>query len=375
VSPCGIKSLFRACRRFLPSFLAAGRKTLLGYAPNHHFSGGSLQFRVVFLPVIHMFGMPIREIAVNKPVETGSLSESIPAGSSGAPAPGARLAGLLLLLTTSVGWGLNWPVTKRLLAELPPLTLRGGSGLIGAVLIAGIAVAFKQRLKVPEGQWPRLIVLSILNVTSWMALMGLALVWLPASEAAVLAYTMPVWASVLAWPILGERISITKIIALLMALAGLVALMGGSGISASMERLPGIVLALVGAFAFALGTVIAKRKPLSLPPLAAAAWQVGIGCLPVAIAGMMVETTHIEALSPLGWVLLAYSVLMQFCVAYVCWFAALERLPASIAAIGTTLVPVIGVVASAATLGEPLGPGQIAALVFIIAGVMLATRS
>jgi drug/metabolite transporter (DMT)-like permease len=74
-------------------------------------------------------------------------------------------------------------------------------------------------------------------------------------------------------------------------------------------------------------------------------------------------------------VLLAYSVLMQFCVAYVCWFAALERLPASIAAIGTTLVPVIGVVASAATLGEPLGPGQIAALVFIIAGVMLATRS
>jgi drug/metabolite transporter (DMT)-like permease len=330
---------------------------------------------MVFLPVIHMLATPIRETAVNKPVETGSLSESIPAGSSGAPAPGARLAGLLLLLTTSVGWGLNWPVTKRLLAELPPLTLRGGSGLIGAVLIAGIAVAFKQRLKVPEGQWPRLIVLSILNVTSWMALMGLALVWLPASEAAVLAYTMPVWASVLAWPILGERISITKIIALLMALAGLVALMGGSGISASMERLPGIVLALVGAFAFALGTVIAKRKPLSLPPLAAAAWQVGIGCLPVAIAGKMVETTHIEAQSPLGGVLLAYSVLMQFGVAYVCWFAALERLPASIAAIGTTLVPVIGVVASAATLGEPLGPGQIAALVFIIAGVMLATRS
>ncbi|WP_458761134.1 DMT family transporter [Afipia sp. TerB] len=312
---------------------------------------------------------------MNKPVEAGSLSDSIPAGSSGAPAPGARLAGLLLLLTTSVGWGLNWPVTKRLLAELPPLTLRGGSGLIGAVLIAGIAVAFKQRLKVQGDQWARLVLLSVLNVTSWMALMGLALVWLPASEAAVLAYTMPVWASVLAWPILGERISIKKVIALLMALAGLVALMGGSGVSASMEKLPGVVLALVGAFAFALGTVIAKRKPLSLPPLAAAAWQVGIGCLPVAVAGMIFETTHIAALSPLGWALFAYSVLMQFCVAYVCWFAALERLPASIAAIGTTLVPVIGVVASAAALGEPLGPGQIAALVFIIAGVMLATRS
>ncbi|WP_082512440.1 DMT family transporter [Afipia sp. Root123D2] len=312
---------------------------------------------------------------LNKPVEAGSLAESISTVSSGAPAPRSRLPGLLFLLTTSVGWGLNWPVTKRLLDELPPLSLRGGTGVIGAFLIAGIAVAFKQKLKVPPGQWPRLIMLSVLNVTSWMALMGLALVWLPASEAAVLAYTMPVWASVLAWPILGERISLVRVIALLMALAGLVALMGGSGIAASMEKLPGIVLALVGAFAFALGTVIAKRAPLSLPPLAAAAWQVGIGCLPVAIAGLIFESPHISALTPLGWWLFAYSVLMQFCVAYVCWFAALERLPASVAAIGTTLVPVIGVVASAITLGEPLGPGQIAALVFIIAGVMLATRS
>ena len=329
---------------------------------------------MVFLPVIHMLWV-IGEGAVNKPVEARSLSESIPAAATGSPAPGSRLAGVLLLLATSVGWGLNWPVTKRLLAELPPLTLRGGSGLIGAVLIAGVAIAFKQKLRVPRDQWGRLVVLAILNVTSWMALMGLALLWLPASEAAVLAYTMPVWASVLAWPILGERISLLKVVALLMALAGLVALMGDSGVSASMEKLPGIILALVGAFAFALGTVIAKRKPLSLPPLTAAAWQVGIGCLPVAIAGLMVETTHIETLSSLGWVLFAYSILVQFCIAYVCWFAALERLPASVAAIGTTLVPVIGVVASAVALGEPLGPGQIAALVFIIAGVMLATRS
>ena len=58
-----------------------------------------------------------------------------------------------------------------------------------------------------------------------------------------------------------------------------------------------------------------------------------------------------------------------------CWFAALARLPASVAAIGTMAVPVIGVVASAIALGEPLGPTQIVALVFTLAGVVLATRS
>ena len=46
---------------------------------------------------------------------------------------------------------------------------------------------------------------ALLNVTGWMVLMGLALLWLPASEAALIAYTMPVWASLLAWPVLGER--------------------------------------------------------------------------------------------------------------------------------------------------------------------------
>jgi drug/metabolite transporter (DMT)-like permease len=66
---------------------------------------------------------------------------------------------------------------------------------------------------------------------------------------------------------------------------------------------------------------------------------------------------------------------VQFCVGYVCWFAALARLPASVAAIGTMVVPVIGVVASALVLHEPLGIGQIAALLFTLSGVVLATRS
>ena len=80
-------------------------------------------------------------------------------------------------------------------------------------------------------------------------------------------------------------------------------------------------------------------------------------------------------LNTFGWWLIAYMVLIQFCLAYVCWFAALARLPASVAAIGTMAVPVIGVAVSALALHEPLGLGQIAALIFTLAGVALAARS
>jgi drug/metabolite transporter (DMT)-like permease len=292
---------------------------------------------------------------------------------------GARVsitpAGLMFLAITSVGWGFNWPVTKYLLSELPPLTLRGTTGVVGAGLLAALALLRGQSLRVPRELWPRLVMAAVLNVGCWMVLMGLALLWLPASEAALIAYTMPIWASMLAWPILGERPNLLRVISLVMAFAGLAAIMGGNGFTASMTKLPGIIMALGGALGFALGTVLAKKLPLHLPPLSAAAWQIGIGCLPVAIVGLLIEKTDVAGLSQLGWILIVYSTVIQFCVAYVSWFAALARLPASVAAIGTMAVPVIGVVASALALHEPLGPGQIAALVFTLAGVALAARS
>jgi drug/metabolite transporter (DMT)-like permease len=293
------------------------------------------------------------------------------------PTARARIApaGLLFLAITSVGWGFNWPVTKYLLGELPPLTLRGVTGVIGALLLAAFALMRSQSLAVTEGQWPRLVMAAVLNVTGWMVLMGLALLWLPASEAALIAYTMPVWASMLAWPVLGERPTLLRTISLVMAFAGLASIMGGNGFVASVEKLPGILMALTGAIGFALGTVLAKKLPIKLPPITAAAWQIGIGCFPVAVVGLAIETTHLERVTQLGWALLFYSTVIQFCVAYVSWFAALARLPASVAAIGTMAVPVIGVVASAIALGEPLGPGQIAALVLTLAAVVLATRS
>jgi drug/metabolite transporter (DMT)-like permease len=284
-------------------------------------------------------------------------------------------AGLLFLAITSIGWGFNWPITKYLLSLLPPLTLRGTTGVVGACLLALLAVWRRQNLHVPRELWPRLVLAAFLNVGCWMVMMGFALLWLPASEAALIAYTMPVWASILAWPILGERPNLLRVISLVMAFAGVSAILGGNGFAASLAKLPGILLALGGAFGFAVGAVLAKKLPINLPPVSAAAWQIGIGCLPVALAGLLIENASVAGFSDYDWLLLSYATVVQFCVAYVCWFAALARLPASVAAIGTMAVPVIGVVASALALHEPLGIGQIAALVFTLAGVALATQS
>src|ERR1700716_3578793 len=168
--------------------------------------------------------------------------------------PGARAhitpAGLMFLAITSVGWGFNWPVTKYLLSDRPPLPMRGTTGGAGGSLLALLAILRGQSLRVPREMWPRLVLAAFLNVACWMTLMGLARLWLPAGEAALIAYTMPVWASMLAWPILGERPNLLRVVSLVMALAGLASIMGGNGFAASMEKLPGIIMALCGSLGF-----------------------------------------------------------------------------------------------------------------------------
>lgn len=287
----------------------------------------------------------------------------------------AAPTGFIFLGIVSLGAGINWPVQKLLLAEWPPMAARGLSGLVGAAVLAVIALAVRQSMRLPQGMGLRVIGSAFLNITSWVIMMGYALTILPASEAAIIAYTMPVWTALLAWPVLGERLTVLRVVAMAMAFAGIVALLGGSPPQASAGKLPGYALALATAFTYALGTVFLKRFPIAMPAIASASWQLAAGCLPVAVLGLVIERPDIALLTVVGWSALAYNAIIQQSLGFVCWLAALSRLPASVAAIGTLLVPVIGVLASAWALGEPLGAAQIAALAFTLGSVILAARA
>src|ERR1700743_1214664 len=96
--------------------------------------------------------------------------------------PGAKAriapAGLAFLAITCLVGEFNWPVTKYLIGQLPPLTLRGTTGVIGSILLAIIALAWGQTLRVPFALWPRLVLAAVLNVGCWMVLMGFALLYL-----------------------------------------------------------------------------------------------------------------------------------------------------------------------------------------------------
>jgi drug/metabolite transporter (DMT)-like permease len=293
------------------------------------------------------------------------------------PAPAdvwTRLAGLALVLATAVGWGLNWPATKFLISICPPLSARGVSGLAAAGFLFGIAAACGERLAVPRFLWARLLIISLLNVSAWMGLTTASLLWLSAGQAATLAYTMPAWATILAWPLLGERPSPRQILAVSLGLVGVTIQFGDIDLRPGANQLPGVVLALSAATLFATGTVLSKRMPIPLSRFALTAWQVLLGSVPLLAVGQMLERPHFSALPMIAWLSLGYTALISMGLCYVLWNAAIRRLKASQAAVGILLTPIIGFAASLIALGDQMSPSQVISLAMVVGGIICATK-
>ncbi|WP_321798985.1 DMT family transporter [Caballeronia sp. J97] len=285
----------------------------------------------------------------------------------------ARLTGFICLLVTATGWALNWPAMKVLLREWPPLFSRGVAGVAAAVLLGIVAKCVGENTRVPRALIPRLLLASAINVFAWMGFSTLSMKWLSVSEGALLVYTMPIWAMLLAWPIAKRKPSVAGFCALALGLAGVLVLLWAHGLSFDGGKLAGIAFALSAAVLFALGTVI-THGPMPIPPITLVAWQVGIGCAPMIALGLYIEHPVFSALGPDGWAVLVYMSLVPMAVCYLAWFATLRRLPADVASIGMLLVPIMGIVAAALTLGEPLGAREAIAMALTLSGVALAMR-
>lgn len=288
-------------------------------------------------------------------------------------APSERIRGLALLLLTACSWGFNWPVAKFLLSELPPFTMRSVCCVGAAGFAFLLAATRREALIPPRAQWGRLLLFTTLNYGAFVVLTTFALVWLSASEAVIVTYTLPIWAVLLAWPVLGEQPTLRRAAAVVLGLAGVALLVGIGEVQADPHKLPGAACGLGAAMLFGLGTVIAKRRPLALPPIAGAAWQIALSALPLLLlAGF--ERPDWGRVTALGWLGCVFSATLPYTIAYLAWFAALRRLPASTATIGVLLAPVVGVFSSAALLGDPLGARQVVALAMTVGGIALAAR-
>lgn len=271
---------------------------------------------------------------------------------SGTPAPVAlegRHIGAVLLL--ALLWGFNWPAVRIALDEIAPWTLRTIGLSLGGAVLMGVARMRGLPLLVPARAVPVLVLTGLLSIAAFNILLAFAQLAAPTSRAAILTFTMPLWAALFARLLLGERLDGRKRAGLVLGVLGLAAL--GVPLVLAGAWSYGLLLALGAGMAWALGTVIGKRHAVPASALVIAGWQLLIGAAAAAAGMLAFEGLPAPVLpGPKVLAALAYHVLLAQALAYLVWFSALARVPAGTMSLGTLLVPVVGVLGSMLLIGE-----------------------
>ena len=278
-----------------------------------------------------------------------------------------------LMIALVLGWGVNWPLMKRTLAEMPPLHFRTLCLGIGSIGVFAMAYASRLRIRVPAGAWPRLVLLAVLNFLVWNVTSAYGLRLLDSGRAAILAYTMPLWSILFSVWLLRERLTGRRLAALAVGLVGMLALLGGELNVAGRSPL-GASLMIVAAIGWGLGIVVMKRWPIDLPATSLTAWQMGIAAVPVVIGALVLEEGSFApwSLSMPAALAATYTVLVGYLFCQWAWVKLALALPVAVSSLCTLAIPVVGVFSGMLLLGErPAGTDYIALILVSLALAMV----
>lgn len=269
-------------------------------------------------------------------------------------------------------WGLNFPTVKHLLTGANPWSLRAAGLAAGTVLLAAITTASGHSLAIARRYWGTLLIAGLLNVAAFNVLAAFAQTTMSASRAAIITYTMPLWSVLFARLVLDEPIDRLRGLALLLGATGIALLATPFWATIAAGGLPlGLVYVLGSAIAWAAGTVFLKWANPEGSLLALTTWQFGIGAMAAGLGMVLFEIPRLELHRPDILAVFAYHVIFPQAAAYVLWFGLMARVPASTAALGTLLVPIVAVAASSALLGERLTPLDWLGFIVILVAVLL----
>ena len=283
--------------------------------------------------------------------------------------------GIIFLITLWFCWGFSYPATKIMLRELDIWTSRTLiMGTAGALLLT-IGFLGKKELKVPKECYRDLIIAAFLNMTVFQICMTLGVHYFSAGRTVVVVYTMPLWAILFAWFILKEPIPLSRLIALVLGLAGLAVLMS-QDFSHLKDPGLGAACTVIGAISFGLGTVWMKRRTWVTDPTVVAGWQLLIGTVPLVPLWLILGTdTDWANLSLVTLGNFIFLILIANVLAYFLWFRILQIFPASVSGLGTLAVPIVGVIASSTLLTETFGVNELLALVLIISALAMNLKT
>lgn len=276
-------------------------------------------------------------------------------------------------LAFALMWSSAFTSARMIVADAPPLMALSLRFLISGLIGVGIARALGQSWSLSRAQWRSVAIFGLSQNALYLGLNFVAMQWIEASLAAIIASTMPLLVALLGWLFLGQRVRALGIAGLVAGVVG-VAIIMGSRFSGGVS-LPGLLFCGLGALALAVATLTVRGASAGGNLLMIVGLQMFVGAAVLAVAATAMERGLPVHWTPRLGLAFAYTTLVPGLIATWVWFRLVERIGAVRAATYHFLNPFFGVVVAALLLGERLGGADALGVAIVAAGILAVQLS
>jgi len=280
---------------------------------------------------------------------------------------------LLAFAIVYIVWGSTYLGIRIAVETIPPALCAGLRFDIAGTLILIYALARGDRLPATARDW-----LSVAFTGSMMLIGGNGLVtyseqWVPSNQAALIVATSALW---IAWfgtfGARGEKLRPLVIVGLLLGFAGVAVLVGG-GISAHVAPVLSYVALLLAPVTWAVGSVHARRHPVSNTPLVTAALQMLTAGIVMTILGLVLGEQAQMRWEPRSLLALAYLIVFGSCIAYAAYVWLVHQVTPALLGTYAYVNPAVAVLLGWLMLDETLTQTQMIGTLIILFSVVMVT--
>ena len=275
---------------------------------------------------------------------------------------------ITLLIILTLVWGFNWPMLKLGVSEFPPLSFRSLSMWLGLPFL-GLVLYFKKvAFKIPMSDWQELFILSATNMLVWHVLIILSVQDLSSGRAAILGYTMPIFSALIGVLWFGASMRWRAWLGVGCAALGVVLLLWHE-LSAISGKPLGVVLGLVAAAFWGLGTQQIRHTRIQVPTLAIVFWMTCMSTLLMSFLAFVFERKNWGPIPDITWASIVYNAFGVFVFAQAAWLSLARNLPPLASTLSVMFIPVLGVFSGAYFLNEALHWQDWAAILLIVLAI------
>ncbi|CUH39436.1 putative DMT superfamily transporter inner membrane protein [Jannaschia seosinensis] len=275
-------------------------------------------------------------------------------------------------LTFALMWSSAFTSARIIVSEAPPILSLSLRFAISGLLGIAIAYAIGQRMRLTRGQWRAVLVFGLCQNALYLGLNFVAMQWIEASLAAIIASCLPLTVALANWVLFSERTKVLGVIGLVAGTAGVLLIMG-SRVQGGADTL-GVALCLGGVLALTVATLSVRSAASGGNLLMVVGLQMLVGSAALLPVGLALETWQVTWSPPLI-AAFAYTTVIPGLTATWIWFLLVGRIGATPAATFHFLNPFFGVLIAWALLGERLGPLDLVGVIVVTLGILAVQLS